>query len=46
MVDRVGPYPFENYGVLSADQIFLYALETQTLSLHATLLFDPAFAPA
>jgi len=44
MIDKVGPYPFENYGVLSADQTFFYALETQTLSLHATLLFDPAFA--
>jgi aminopeptidase N len=44
MVDRVGRYPFENYGVLSADQTFFYALETQTLALHATLFFDPAFA--
>jgi aminopeptidase N len=45
MVDRVGRYPFENYGVLSADQFFLYALETQTLSLHPTLLFDPSVVP-
>jgi aminopeptidase N len=45
MVDRVGPYPFENYGVLAADQVFFYALETQTLSLHPELLFDPRFAP-
>ena len=41
MVDRVGPYPFDLYGVLVADQIFVYALETQTLSLHPALLFDP-----
>jgi aminopeptidase N len=45
MVDKVGRYPFENYGVLSADQIFFYALETQTLSLHPTWLFDPSFVP-
>src|SRR5215208_3422771 len=25
LVDRVGPYPFENYGVLAADQVFFYA---------------------
>ena len=42
---RSGPYPFENYGVLAADQLFFYALETQTLSLHAELFFDPRFAP-
>src|SRR4051794_24684503 len=41
MVGKVGPYPFENYGVLAADQVFFYALETQTLSLHPELLFDP-----
>jgi aminopeptidase N len=45
MVDKVGQYPFENYGVLAADQEFFYALETQTLSLHPELLFDPRFAP-
>ena len=45
MVDRVGQYPFENYGVLAADQVFFYALETQTLSLHPELFFDPRFAP-
>lgn len=45
MVDRVGQYPFQNYGVLAADQVFFYALETQTLSLHAELFFDPRFAP-
>ena len=45
MVDKVGAYPFDNYGVLAADQVFFYALETQTLSLHAELFFDPRFAP-
>jgi aminopeptidase N len=45
MVDKVGSYPFENYGVLAADQVFFYALETQTLSLHAELFFDPRFSP-
>ena len=30
------------YGVLAADQLFVYALETQTLSLHPALLFDAA----
>jgi aminopeptidase N len=45
LVDKVGTYPFQNYGVLAADQVFFYALETQTLSLHAELFFDPRFAP-
>nr|MBA2629974.1 M1 family metallopeptidase [Thermoleophilaceae bacterium] len=45
MVDRVGRYPFDLYGVLVADQAFGYALETQTLSLHPALLFDPASIP-
>jgi aminopeptidase N len=40
MVDRVGRYPFANYGVLAADQFFCYALETQTLSLHPAFLFE------
>jgi aminopeptidase N len=31
--DRVGRYPFENYGVLVADVRIPFALETQTLSL-------------
>ena len=44
MVDKVGTYPFDNYGVLAADQEFFYALETQSLSLHPELLFDPRFA--
>lgn len=46
MVDQVGRYPFDVYGVLVADQVFVYALETQTLSLHPALLFDPEILPA
>jgi aminopeptidase N len=38
---KVGRYPFDSYGVLAADQNFLYALETQTLSLHPAFLFAP-----
>jgi aminopeptidase N len=45
MVDRAGEYPFDNYGVLVANQQFGYALETQTLSLHPCFLFDPAQFP-
>lgn len=45
MCDRAGRYPFDNYGVLVADQFFLYALETQTLSLRPCLLFDPQVIP-
>ena len=41
MVDRVGRYPFDTYGVLAADQQFRYALETQTLSLHPGFIFAP-----
>ena len=41
MTDQVGRYPFDEYGILAADQIFNYALETQTLSLHPTFLFNP-----
>jgi Peptidase M1 N-terminal domain/Phage integrase, N-terminal SAM-like domain len=41
MIDQVGRYPFDAYGVLAADQQFFYALETQTLSLHPALLFEP-----
>ena len=41
MIDQVGPYPFDAYGVLAADQQFFYALETQTLSLHPAFLFEP-----
>ena len=40
MTGLVGRYPFENYGVLAADELFGYALETQTLSLH------PGFPPS
>jgi aminopeptidase N len=39
MIDQVGRYPFGEYGVLAADQLFFYALETQTLSLHPAFLF-------
>jgi aminopeptidase N len=45
MIDRVGRYPFNNYGLLTADEPFFYALETQTLSLHPALLFVPPFTP-
>jgi aminopeptidase N len=45
MTDRAGRYPFDNYGVLVADQLFGYALETQTLSLHPCFLFNPAQFP-
>jgi aminopeptidase N len=45
LVDRLGRYPFDLYGVLVADQVFGYALETQTLSLHPALLFDPENFP-
>src|SRR5215210_6849940 len=41
MVDNVGRYPFENYGILSADRLFFYALESQTLSLFPSWLFTP-----
>jgi aminopeptidase N len=41
MIDQVGRYPFNAYGVLAADQQFFYALETQTLSLHPAFLFAP-----
>jgi aminopeptidase N len=45
LVDEVGRYPFDTYGVLVADEPFFYALETQTLSLHPALLFVPPFTP-
>ena len=45
MIDQVGKYPFNNYGVLVGDEPFFYALETQTLSLHPALLFFPPFTP-
>jgi aminopeptidase N len=43
MVERVGGYPFDTYGVLAANQEFFYALETQTLSLHPGFVFQPAY---
>src|SRR3954464_13072740 len=47
MIDQVGRYPFDEYGVLAADQQFFYALETQTLSLHpAFFLQAPVTADA
>ncbi|WP_431965493.1 M1 family metallopeptidase [Actinacidiphila sp. bgisy160] len=33
MEQQVGPYPFETYGILSADTVTGFELETQTLSL-------------
>jgi aminopeptidase N len=45
MVDKVGRYPFNTYGVLVGDEPFFYALETQTLSLHPAFLFTPPFTP-
>ena len=45
MIDQVGRYPFNAYGVLAGDEPFFYALETQTLSLHPALLFDAAVTP-
>ncbi|WP_267243768.1 M1 family metallopeptidase [Streptomyces sp. PR69] len=44
MERRVGPYPFETYGVLIADARTGFELETQTLSLFERVLFtDPGF---
>jgi aminopeptidase N len=45
MEGKVGPYPFDTYGVLAADQQFFYALETQTLSLHPSFLLDVSQVP-
>ncbi|GAA2257720.1 M1 family metallopeptidase [Streptomyces amakusaensis] len=39
MEGKVGPYPFENYGVLIADADTGYELETQTLSLFERRIF-------
>ncbi|MFI1889916.1 M1 family metallopeptidase [Streptomyces jumonjinensis] len=39
MESKVGPYPFENYGVLIADAETGYELETQTLSLFERRIF-------
>lgn len=44
MAKQVGPYPFENYGSLVIDADLGFALETQTLSLYDTSLFNaPAY---
>ncbi|WP_165985053.1 M1 family metallopeptidase [Streptomyces sp. YIM 98790] len=37
--ERLGDYPFSHYGVLVADAVFPFALETQTLSLFPRFLF-------
>lgn len=37
--DRLGPYPFETYGLLVADAETGFALETQTLSLFEKNVF-------
>jgi hypothetical protein len=42
MEDRVGRYPFTNYGSLIADADLGFALETQTLSLYDGSLFNRA----
>jgi aminopeptidase N len=46
MTGLVGRYPFDTYGVLAADELFGYALETQTLSLHPAFLVDESQVPA
>jgi aminopeptidase N len=38
--EQLGPYPFETYGTLVVDASFGFALETQTLSLFSTSIFD------
>ncbi|MET9504980.1 M1 family metallopeptidase [Streptomyces sp. NPDC006622] len=44
MESKVGPYPFETYGVLVADTATGFELETQTLSLFEKDLFtEPAY---
>jgi aminopeptidase N len=44
MADKVGRYPFEDYGTLIIDGQLGFALETQTLSLYDTSLFGaPTF---
>ncbi|MFI8105248.1 M1 family metallopeptidase [Streptomyces sp. NPDC086023] len=45
MEARVGPYPFENYGVLVAAAKTGFELETQTLSLFERGLFTDAAHP-
>jgi aminopeptidase N len=46
MIDLVGRYPFNAYGALVADELFFYALETQTLSLHPAFLMTPPAPPS
>ncbi|MBT2383908.1 M1 family metallopeptidase [Streptomyces sp. ISL-11] len=46
MERRVGPYPFETYGVLMADASTGFELETQTLSLFERDLFVRTDIPA
>jgi aminopeptidase N len=46
MIDEVGAYPFNTYGVEAADQVFAYALETQTLSLHPVFLLKAPRPPS
>lgn len=47
MEDQVGPYPFETYGILSADTTTGFELETQTLSLfERRVLLAPEAAAA
>ncbi|GLF99684.1 M1 family metallopeptidase [Streptomyces yaizuensis] len=46
MEGKVGPYPFENYGVLIADAATGYELETQTLSLFERRIFIGSPFPA
>ncbi|MFF3334350.1 M1 family metallopeptidase [Streptomyces sp. NPDC002888] len=44
MESKVGPYPFETYGLLMADASTGFELETQTLSLFEKGLFtEPAY---
>jgi aminopeptidase N len=45
LVDRAGRYPLDNYGLLVANQLLGYALETQTLSLTPCFAYDPAQLP-
>ena len=35
-----GPYPFEAYGSLVIDDVFGFALETQTMSIYSKVLID------
>ncbi|MFI2436393.1 M1 family metallopeptidase [Streptomyces sp. NPDC018693] len=46
MEERVGPYPFETYGLLVADASTGFELETQTLSLFERDLFTQPAYPA